>query len=174
MVDFAKHVKRYWPLTTVISGGQTGADQAGWRAAKALGYNTFGYMPQGYLTEVGCMPQFATEYGAQVHPDALSYDARTALNIEASSGTVLFGRLDTPGARLAVRVLRQKRRPKLYLAIEDPELDALAAATVQAWIRTNTIQVLNVAGNRESTNPGIGATVEAFLVQALRRPTDDR
>jgi Circularly permutated YpsA SLOG family len=42
----------------IISGGQTGADQAGWRAAKACGLETGGWMPKGWKTELGCSPFF--------------------------------------------------------------------------------------------------------------------
>jgi hypothetical protein len=37
-------------IERVISGGQTGADQAGWRAARAAGIPTGGFMPKGFLT----------------------------------------------------------------------------------------------------------------------------
>ena len=33
-------------IELVISGGQTGADQAGWRSAKKAGIATGGYMPK--------------------------------------------------------------------------------------------------------------------------------
>ena len=33
-------------LERVITGGQTGADQAGWRSAQAVGITTGGWMPQ--------------------------------------------------------------------------------------------------------------------------------
>jgi len=46
-------------LERVISGGQTGADQAGWRAARASGIPTGGAMPGGFLTEDGARPDFA-------------------------------------------------------------------------------------------------------------------
>ena len=46
-------------LERVISGGQTGADQAGWRAARAFGIPTGGAMPKGFLTEDGPCPEFA-------------------------------------------------------------------------------------------------------------------
>ena len=40
-------------LERVITRGQTGADQAAWRAAKAFGISTGGAMPLGFLTETG-------------------------------------------------------------------------------------------------------------------------
>lgn len=163
-----------WPLTMVISGGQTGADQAGWRAAKALGYLTSGFMPQGFLTEAGCRPEFAQDYSAEVHPDALTYEARTTLNIKIAGATVIFGKLDSPGAAHALRVLRQIHRPKMTIELRpDHPLELLLLShrkLFQSWIITNRIQVLNVAGNRESMNPGIGIRVERFLLEALKKP----
>ena len=52
-------------LDRIISGGQTGADQAGWRAARACGIPTGGAMPKGFLTEDGPRPEFAGLYGAR-------------------------------------------------------------------------------------------------------------
>ncbi|MFZ8324119.1 YpsA SLOG family protein, partial [Staphylococcus aureus] len=40
-------------LKKVISGGQTGADQAGLRAGKAAGLETGGMVPKGCLTDDG-------------------------------------------------------------------------------------------------------------------------
>ena len=51
-------------LEKIISGGQSGADQAGWRTAKAFGVSSGGWMPRGFLAEDGPHPEFADEYGA--------------------------------------------------------------------------------------------------------------
>jgi hypothetical protein len=51
-------------IERVISGGQTGADQAGWRAARAYGIPTGGWMPLGFLTETGPRPEFTELDGA--------------------------------------------------------------------------------------------------------------
>jgi hypothetical protein len=40
---------------------------------------------------------------------------------------------------------------------------------VARWVRENRVGVLNVAGNRESKAPGIGARLEAFLGRVFRR-----
>ena len=55
-------------LDKIISGGQSGADQAGWRAAKAFGVLSGGWMPRGFLTEEGPHPEFAEQYGAAEMP----------------------------------------------------------------------------------------------------------
>jgi hypothetical protein len=45
-------------------------------------------------------------------------------------------------------------------------------ADVVAWIEADEagkVRVLNMAGNRESTEPGIGERVERFLLVTLRQ-----
>lgn len=77
-------------LEWVITGGQTGVDQAGWRAAKAAGFATGGFMPMGFRTEgqiesdgsVGpdeAHPEFADLYGAR-DLESLEYRVRTRAN----------------------------------------------------------------------------------------------
>jgi hypothetical protein len=46
-------------IERVISGGQTGADQGGLRAAQACGIPTGGWAPRGWLTEAGPAPWLA-------------------------------------------------------------------------------------------------------------------
>jgi hypothetical protein len=44
-----------------------------------------------------------------------------------------------------------------------------ALVTMFWWIVEHKVRVLNVAGNRESRAPGIGARVERFLADVFRR-----
>jgi hypothetical protein len=46
-------------IVQVISGGQTGADQGGLRAARACGIPTSGWAPKGWMTEAGPAPWLA-------------------------------------------------------------------------------------------------------------------
>jgi hypothetical protein len=75
-------------LHRLISGGQTGADRAGWRAAKAAGIPTGRAMPLGFLADDSCHPEFAKAFGA--HQLATNdYPARTESNVRASDGTLV-------------------------------------------------------------------------------------
>jgi hypothetical protein len=82
-------------LTKVISGGQTGADQGGLRAAQAAGIATGGWAPKGWLTESPdgrrdvATPQLA-DFGLVECPEP-GYPARTAANARESDGTPWFG-----------------------------------------------------------------------------------
>jgi len=150
-------------LNTIISGGQTGADQAGWRVARAFCVPTRGWMPRGFLTEEGPRPEFAEQFGAAELPTA-SYPARTERNVQESDGTLWFGATTTSGAQATVGACQKLRKPCLPI---DPGA-AFEPPHVVAWITENAIRTLNVAGNRETDEPGIGARVERFLDQVLQ------
>ena len=132
-------------LTKIVSGGQTGADRAGLAAGKALGLETGGWLPRGCWTEDGPMPSLVTEYGMKEHPSS-GYPPRTKANVEDSDGTVLFGNMGSPGCSLTIRLCLQLNR--VYFPNPTP-------AQLDQFVTENEIQILNVAGNRESTNPGI-------------------
>jgi hypothetical protein len=149
-------------LETIISGGQTGADQAGWRAAQAFGIATGGWMPKGFLTEDGPRPEFAARCGAVEMPTDSAL-ARTEQNVQDSDATLWFGATTTAGAQATVGACHRFGKPCLPVY---PGA-AFEPAHVATWITENQIRTLNVAGNRESEEPGIGDRVEQFLGQVL-------
>lgn len=143
----------------IISGGQTGADQAGLRAAKRFGLETGGWMPKGWLTEDGPRPEFESLYGMRKHESA-SYRDRTIANIRTAETTLLFGDPRTPGGKLAMSILADVRLP--YTVIGSPGY-ASPETIARCVIERNNFKTINIAGNRESKAPGIGAWVEAYL-----------
>jgi hypothetical protein len=146
-------------LERVISGGQTGADRAGWRAARAHHLATGGWMPRGFRAEDGNHPEFAPLYGARELPTD-DYPARTRANVRDSDATLLFAdEPDADGSGLTLRCCLELSRPCRILRPADrPHPGATAA-----WIAARTIRTLNVAGSRESVAPGIGARIERHL-----------
>jgi hypothetical protein len=89
-------------LDRVISGGQTGADQAALRAARACGISTGGWAPRGWLTEAGPAPWLA-EWGLAECPEgeteAERYLARRRRCVKDSFAVVCFGDMTSPGSR---------------------------------------------------------------------------
>lgn len=106
-------------IEKVLSGGQTGADQAGWRAAKALGIPTGGLMPAGFRTEGAPgrdaydedHPEFAALYGATAH-HSRDYPPRTRINVESADLTLIFnpGEVWSRGTVAAVTAARKARK----------------------------------------------------------------
>jgi len=142
-------------LTKIISGGQSGVDQA----ACAFGIATGGWIPLGFLTEDGPRHEFAELYGAVEMPTA-SYAERTRQNVRDSDATLWFGHTRSPGAKVTLKTLRAMSKAGLQIYP-----DGLSRPShVAEWLRVNHyIKTLNIAGHRESKALGIGAKVEAFL-----------
>ena len=72
----------------IISGGQTGADQAALFAARKCGLATGGWAPKDYLTLSGPAPWLA-EYGL-VEMSSSNYVARSITNVQNSDATLAF------------------------------------------------------------------------------------
>jgi Circularly permutated YpsA SLOG family len=151
-------------LEKIISGGQTGADQAAWRAARACSIATGGSMPKGFLTEDGTRPEFATLYDAREMPTA-AYPPRTRQNARDSDATLWFGDPTTPGAHTTLSACRTLDRPTMLVIPGE----LTRPSHVADWITQNRISGLNIAGNRESKAPGIGQDVERFLIELFRQ-----
>lgn len=77
-----------WRLTTIISGAQTGADQAGLAAGKFLDYHTGGRCPKDYMTEDGPAP-WLSQFGV-VPLQTSSLKSRTYANILSCDGVIIF------------------------------------------------------------------------------------
>lgn len=160
----------------VISGGQTGADQAGWRAAKMAGLETGGWMPKVFKTEAGPRPEFAELYGAQEHSSP-AYPPRTRANVQWADATLVFDTSGgaanlkglSPGSKLTVELARELDRPSLIMVTRlDEAIGPERAPAIALWLLDRKVHVLNIAGNRESKAPGIGAWVEKYLTDVFR------
>ena len=149
-------------LKKIISGGQTGADRAGLEAALVLNIPTGGFCPKGYMTENG-FDKSLKEFGLK-QTDSYKYEERTIKNILSGDGTVIFCRTDSKkniigdGTQLTFNVALKNGKPVIINPTKKKFLK---------WLDENKIEILNVAGNRESQSPGIFKKTKAFLVKAL-------
>lgn len=150
----------------IISGGQTGADRAALDAAIALAIPHGGYVPRGRRAEDG---RIADRYEVQELP-LDDYDARTERNVAESDGTLIIslGPL-TGGSRTTHRMARRHDRPLLHIDLTRT-ITLEAAAAIRQWLADFEIRVLNVAGPRESTAPGIYDAARELLMETF---TDD-
>lgn len=149
-------------LRKIISGGQTGADRGGLEAAITLGIQHGGWCPKGRGAEDGRIPD-RYELTETAHND---YAERTWRNIEGADGTIVF--IESfgdagPGSRLTIKLALESRKPLLTFLF----VDRRGASTIRSWLRRHKIKVLNVAGHRESSRPGIEQKVKKMLIEAL-------
>jgi len=177
----------------IISGGQTGADQGGLEAGRELGLETGGTAPLGWTTEVGPQVKLLKSFGL-VEAGIKGYPFRTKMNVLNSDGTIIFGNVEEPGSKLTASLCLKHAKPCFVVSRRGAEgvlRPKGLVETFQGGLRANMLsesrkhryglcdvkslvkwlkllQVLNVAGNRESRSPGLQALVKAFLVQVLR------
>lgn len=144
-------------LTKIISGGQTGADQAGLRVAKKLGIKTGGWIPKGFRTEEGDKPSLGLIYGLEETKER-DYPPRTWLNVRHSDGTLIFAEEQSKGSVLTQNICRKLRKPYWI----NPGVDE-----IRMFINEHEIEVLNIAGNRESICPGIEERIMGLLMRAI-------
>lgn len=162
-------------IRRIISGGQTGADRGSIEAAWDLKLATGGYAPAGWRSEDGEIPE---PYRCGMIQSASSaYPVRTRANIEASDGTLIlsFGplRFDS-GSMLTVQIARTVGKSVRHLMLESEMSRPLDVGIkrVREWLQERRIRTLNVAGPRESIEPGIQAAVRATLAWRILMPTE--
>jgi len=129
------------PLVKIISGGQTGADQAGLQVAEAFGIPTGGWAPKGWITSRGPNPNLLRDrFKLQEHPGG--YPARTFANAKESDGTIRLAHdFTTAGERCTLNGIREAGRPHFDVDLAHPR----PAEEAVAWIREHGIRILNVA-----------------------------
>lgn len=172
-------------IAKVISGGQTGADRAALDAAIAAEIPHGGWCPRGRIAEDG---RIADRYQLR-ETSSNGYPERTRMNVaDADATLILFfsghrvrGEL-TGGTRLtekiATGIVGFAVKPCLSIdpASSDPAIVTSwltrNLAGVRRWERGATglvldSLILNVAGPRESKQPGIYAASLAFMASLL-------
>jgi hypothetical protein len=157
----------------IISGGQTGVDRAALDVALKHGIECGGWCPAGRLDELGKIPEHYPvkelklsdkEARSPERPGGLEtaslwkrhdpFAARTFQNVKDSGGTVIFYFGDLRGGtEYTVKCcIEQKRAYRLIdatnLSVQD------AASLIGDFVRKNKIDILNVAGPRQSQWPG--------------------
>lgn len=171
------------PVTKIISGAQTGVDMAGLDAAQEVNISTGGTAAAKWQQSTEgnkkiFNPALATKYGLKegkitkrFTQDGKEYDdvyyQRTLDNAQEADGTIWFGNAASPGGKLTLNRDTQKGKPR-------PLINPTSAQEIRNWLNEHNIKTLNVAGNREHTNPGIYDKAKTLLVDALKSNTENK
>lgn len=155
-------------IAKIISGGQTGADRAAldWAIWNNIPHG--GFCPKGRKALDGPLD---SRYQLIETPTA-NYLQRTEWNARDSDGTVIFTLAPdlTGGSRKTSSYARKHGRPWIHIS----RCDYQPARTLLDFIKDNQINALNVAGSRESKEPGIYEWVKAILIEAFNPPEPGR
>lgn len=155
-------------LAQLISGGQTGADLGGLRAAVKLGIPTGGTAPDNFWNE---RHPRDVEFllACKLTQNAIrgwrGLTARTESNIRQSDVTAVFMAVSSSGSVSTVGKAEALKKPYAIIRLDDrPD----PPSELRSFLAHHRPKILNIAGNRESRAPGIEARVEAFLIEVLK------
>jgi len=151
-------------IEKIISGGQTGVDRAALDAAIENRIEHGGWCPRGRTAEDGVI---AGRYSL-CETDSTDYAVRTRLNVRDSDGTLILmtGRMEG-GTALTAQAARTLNKPVLVIDLDQP----LQSNTIDSWINSQQIKVMNIAGPRESKQPGIYQKAYDLLDDLLKKIT---
>lgn len=150
-------------IEKLISGGQTGADIAALDVALKHEFPHGGWCPKGRKSLDG---PILARYMLQETPSA-SYLQRTEWNVRDSDGTVVFtfAKEPTGGSLKTIKFAKKHGKPCLHIGRHGgtytPEL------ALQQFVDEHCIKQLNVAGSRESKDPGIYVWVTQMIEDAF-------
>lgn len=149
-------------IDKIISGGQTGADEAALDSALFLSIEIGGWIPKGGYNEKGkiCL----LTYNTLKETESSGYLQRTELNVKGSNATLLFsfGKPET-GTLRTIEFCQLHNKPYLYVDL----LKYKTYKPIVKWLKEVQPEILNIAGSRESKFPGIYKIVRFILIDLL-------
>jgi hypothetical protein len=145
----------------IISGGQTGIDQAALIVGKAYGFETGGTAPLGWRTTAGNNQKLLEALGL-TESKSWNYAVRTIQNIKDSDCTIrIFELGDSPGEVLTKKACEKAQKPLIDFPMQVTwRYDEIETILFHVCSQANElglagIRVVNFAGNSEKTCPGI-------------------
>lgn len=150
-------------IKKLVSGGQTGADIAALDVALKHNFPHGGWCPKGRLSLDGRIPD---RYLLTETPSA-SYLQRTEWNVRDTDATVVFtyAAVATGGSLKTIQYAKKHGKPWLHVSLRGGNYSP--AQDLQRFVAENTVKRLNVAGSRESKDPGIYLWVMRLLEDAF-------
>ena len=133
----------------IISGGQTGVDRAALDVALNHGIESGGWCPTGRLDEFGKIPD---RYPLKELENG-GFTERTLQNVKDSDGTVIiYPSKLSGGTEQTVRFCVEQQRPRLLIDASKIPVEEVATL-IANFVRENKVDILNVAGPRQSEWP---------------------
>lgn len=178
-------------LERVISGGQTGADQAGLEAAFNIGITTGGWAPPNFSTSSGPNLTLKNVYGLKELPLSSyksipqAYVLRSKRNIDESSGTIAFRCVSSLGTDKSIKYCLTSKwnktdwetlgshsqyRPCLVITSVSTDVRSSVIDSVVYFIVSNHLRTVNIVGHRSDLSaqtPNYSQSVRIILEAAF-------
>lgn len=156
-------------IQKIISGGQTGVDQAALDVAIELGIECGGWCPPGRECDEGIIvaryPLTETPVERSSSAPDIPRSLRTEWNVRDSDATLILKPNDVndKGTEWTIQCAINYKKP--HFIIDPFKKDSIIK--IKSWLKSYEIKVLNVAGHSENTCRGIGTQVYRILTKAL-------
>jgi Circularly permutated YpsA SLOG family len=156
----------------IVSGGQTGVDQAALDVAILFHLCSGGWVPKGGLAEnFPYAPGLLNRYPKMLETETSDPSQRTKLNVRDSDATIVLvqsiDQTQLPGTKLTIETANRLGRPCLIQVVDEPH----AAVQLSQWLsdrsREKAIHTLNIAGPRSSEAPKLYGQAKGLLETAL-------
>ncbi len=136
-------------------------DRAALDTALQLDIGCGGWCPNGRLAEDGRIDE---KYPLKETPKQ-DYEQRTEWNVQDSDATLILTNtlFLTGGTALTYKLARQHNKPLFVVDLTHADIE-----WARRWLMENRIETLNIAGPRESQQPGIYRASIAFLQRLLK------
>ncbi len=146
------------PCHKIISGGQTGVDRGTLDACIDKKFPCGGWCPSGRRAEDGVIPAI---YPLSETKEA-DYAIRTQKNIfDADATLIIFGSENSPGTKLTTELALNNNKPIRTVHPETP------LKSILIWMYLNSVKTLNIAGPRESEQPGCQQATYQFVSELI-------
>jgi hypothetical protein len=166
-------------IEKIVSGGQTGVDRAALDAAIESNIAYEGWCPKGRIDELGIIPEeycALKEISGEFKNEKENYNTRTKHNIRDSDGTlILVPKIPIPltikdGTLLTIQEAQDKKKPYLVIDLSEPQQKNVKFIII--WAKEHNLKILNIAGPRELSCPGIYQLSLEFLENTLPHLTN--
>jgi len=147
-------------IDKIVSGGQTGVDRAALDAAFSLTIPCGGWCPAKRWAEDGPID----ERYPLTETTSEQYAQRTKWNVRDSDGTLIISNGPLTGGTRSTHLLAEQHHKPCWIINLSDGIDSDA---IRQWLETNDIKILNVAGPRESSQPGIYNRARQVLLELL-------
>lgn len=162
----------------ILSGGQTGVDQAALRAARAAHLLCAGWCPPDRACETGpipaCFPLQPTPWDRSERAPLVARSQRTEWNVRDSDGTLIVRRLDPgpalaadPGTQWTQEAARMYGKPVWLVWVWAGGDDPAEGERVAGWCHAHQLPAFDVAG-RGTTGGGVAEEVRRVAAWARR------
>lgn len=165
-------------IEKIVSGGQTGVDRAALDLAIELSMDYGGWCPKGRIDEYGLIPikySKLKEVAGNFENEFFNYSMRTISNIRDSDGTlIIVPTMPLPerikdGTLLTLKEVESRKKPNLLISADEDIVNNIQK--IRDWTELHQIKILNVAGPRESSSPGIYQTsIDLLRMAVIVRP----